>query len=171
MSTKDPHEIATVLEKIAQLLELEGENPFKVRAYLRAARALEQLSEPLELLIAEERLGAIEGIGKALEEKIIECWTTGHLAYYEELKSHFPASLFELFEIQGLGAKKIRLLHQELKVDSIDDLERACLSGKIASLPGFGAKSAANIEKGILFYRRHVGQFRLDQVSFLAEEL
>ncbi|MFZ4116829.1 MAG: DNA polymerase/3'-5' exonuclease PolX [Chthoniobacterales bacterium] len=171
MSTKDPHEVAAVLEKVAQLLELEGGNPFKVRAYLRAARTLEQLSEPLERLVDEGRLGAIEGIGKALEEKIIELVTTGHLTYYEELRSHFPDSLFELFEIPGLGAKKIRFLHQELKVDSIDDLEQVCLSGKVASLPGFGSKSAANIEKGILFYRRHIGQFRLDQVSLLAEEL
>lgn len=171
MSTKDANEVASVLEKIAQLLELGGENPFKVRAYTRAARALEVLSEPLDRLIAEERLGTIEGIGKALEEKIIELVTTGHLAYYEELRSHFPASLFELFEIQGLGAKKIRLLHQELEVTSIDDLEKACLSGKVASLPGFGAKSAANFEKAIAFYRRRVGKFRLDQVSILAEEL
>ena len=167
----DTQEIADVLEKIAQLLELHGENPFKIRAYHHAARSLERLSEPLQVLVEEKRLGAVEGIGKAIEEKIVELVTTGRLAYYEELRSHFPPSLFELFEIQGLGAKKIRLLYEELHIDSIDDLEKGCLSGQVALLPGLGEKSATNFLKAIAFYRRHVGKFRLDQATLLADVL
>ncbi len=167
----DTQEIADVLEKIAQLLELQGENPFKIRAYHHAARSLERLSEPLQVLVEEKRLGAVEGIGKALEEKIVELVTTGRLAYYEELRSLFPPSLFELFEIQGLGAKKIRLLYEELHIDSIDDLEKECLSGKVALLPGLGEKSAINFLKAIAFYRRQIGKFRLDQATLLADFL
>ncbi|MBX9743273.1 MAG: DNA polymerase/3'-5' exonuclease PolX [Chthoniobacterales bacterium] len=164
-------QVVAVFEKIAQLLELEGENPFKIRAYLRAAQALEALSEPLEELVKEERLGEVDGIGKAIKEKITELMTTGHLPYYEELRNHFPATLFELFELQGLGAKKIRMLYKELKVASIDDLEKACQSGSVAQLAGFGPKSAANIEKAIAFYRCHTGLFRRDQVTLLAGTL
>jgi DNA polymerase (family 10) len=167
----DTQEIADILEKIAQLLELQGENPFKIRAYHHAARSLERLSEPLQVLVEEKRLGAVEGIGKAIEEKIVELVTTGDLPYYDELRSHFPPSLFELFEIQGLGAKKIRLLYEELHIDSIDDLEKECLSGKVALLPGLGQKSATNFLKAITFYRRNVGKFRLDQVTLLADQL
>lgn len=170
-TTPDAHHVAAILEKMAQLLELKGESPFKVRAYLHAARSLEHLCEPLELLIKENRLGALEGIGKALEEKIVELVNTGTLACYEELRSHFPPSLFELFKIQGLGAKKIHLLHKELHIDSINDLEKKCLSGEVALLPGFGKKSAENFQKAIAFYHRHVGRFRLDEVSLLASVL
>ncbi len=171
MSSNNPQELAALFEKIAQLLELQGENPFKVRAYLRAARSLEQLREPLELLIREERLGSIEGIGKNIEEKIKEFSLTGRLLIYDELNAQFPPSLLELFEIQGLGAKKIRLLYQKLQICSLEDLEKACLHSQIAMLPGFGPKSAENIEQGILFYKKNLGKFRLDQVLSLAKKI
>lgn len=171
MTISSKEHVVAVLENIAQLLELEGENPFKIRAYLHAARALEELSEPLEKVVKEGRLHQIEGIGKAIEEKITELMATGHLPYYEELRSHFPATLFELFELQGLGAKKIGTLYKKLKVTSLEELEKACQSGSVADLAGFGLKSAANIEKAIAFYRSHTGLFRRDQVTFLATTL
>ncbi len=164
-------EIVKILDHLAQLLELRGENPFKIRAYQRGARALETLSEPLERLIDEERLGKVEGIGKAIEEKVSELVVTGHLRYYEELVASFPATLFELFELQGLGAKKIKILYESLGVNSIADLQVACESGKVARLAGFGEKSAINILKAIAFYQEHVGLFRIDQVMPLAEQL
>lgn len=168
LKISDAHAVAAILEKIAQLLELKGENPFKVRAYLHAARSLERLSKPLEEIVREHSIGSIEGIGRALEEKIIELVHTGDLAYYKELRAEFPASLFVLFDLQGLGAKKIRHLYEKLHVDSIDALEKACLSGQIALLPGFGEKSAANFQKAIALYRRGIGKFRLDHVMLLA---
>jgi DNA polymerase (family 10) len=168
LKISDAHAVAIILERIAQLLELKGENPFKVRAYLHAARSLERLSKPLEELVREHSIGSIEGIGKALEEKILELVHTGDLAYYKELRAEFPTSLFELFDLQGLGAKKIRHLYEELHIDSIDALEKACLCGKIALLPGFGEKSATNFQKAIALYRRGIGKFRLDQVTLLA---
>ena len=171
MSSKTSIDVIKVLDHLAQLLELRGENPFKIRAYQRAARALETLSEPLERLVKEERLGEVEGVGKAIEEKVTELVMTGRLPYYEELVASFPATLFELFELQGLGAKKIKILYDKLKVHSIATLQAACESGKVAKLAGFGEKSAANILKAIQFYREHAGLFRIDQVTPLAEQL
>ena len=164
-------EIADVFENIARLLELKGENPFKVRAYTHAARALETLSEPLETLIAEERLMAIEGIGKATGEKIAELSTHGRLDYYDNLREEFPPDILTLFEIQGLGAKKIKVLWDTLKVHSVTNLERACKDGSVASLPGFGEKTAANILKGIEHMRSHAGEFRFGDVAQIAEGL
>ncbi|MEI6323747.1 MAG: DNA polymerase/3'-5' exonuclease PolX [bacterium] len=164
-------DVGEVLEQIAQLLELKGENPFKIRAYTNAARALDSLSEPIEKLVAEERLGNIEGVGKAITEKVTELVTTGRLSYYEELKASFPEGIFELFELQGLGAKKIKALHDQLGVDSLADLEKVCQEGKVAELAGFGAKTQGNIVKAIADHRKHAGRFRINVVAELAEEL
>ena len=164
-------DVGEILEQIAQLLELKGENPFKIRAYTNAARALESLSEPLATLVAEERLGEIEGIGKAITEKVTELVTTGKLAYYEELKASFPPGIFELFELQGLGAKKIKALHDQLGVTSLADLEKVSAEGKVAELAGFGTKTQSNIVKAIGDHRKHAGRFRINVVAELAEEL
>jgi DNA polymerase (family 10) len=164
-------EIAGVFENIARLLELKGENPFKVRAYTHAARALETLSEPLETLIAEDRLTAVDGIGKATGEKIAELFTHARLDYYDNLREEFPPDILTLFEIQGLGAKKIKVLWDTLKVHSVTNLERACKDGSVADLPGFGEKTAANILKGIEHMRSHAGEFRFGDVAHIAEGL
>ena len=166
-----PVHVGEILEHIAQLLELKGENPFKIRAYTNAARALESLSEPIETLVAEERLGSIEGIGKAITEKVTELVTTGRLEYYEELKSSFPKGIFELFELQGLGAKKIKALHDQLGVSSVEDLERVCKEGKAAELAGFGEKTQTKLLKAIDDHRKHVGRFRINAVTVLADQL
>ena len=164
-------EIADVFENIARLLELKGENPFKVRAYTHAARALETLSEPLETLISEERLTAVDGIGKATGEKIAELSTHGRLDYYNNLREEFPPDILTLFDIQGLGAKKIKVLWDTLKVHSVTNLERACKDGSVAALPGFGEKTASNILKGIEHMRSHAGEFRFGDVAQIAEGL
>src|SRR5262249_11473607 len=100
-------QIAEVLTNIATLLDLKGENPFKSRAYLSAARALEMLEEPLEKLIAENRLAEVKGIGESTQKKILELVNTGKLTYYEDLKAATPAGLVLMLEIPGLGPKKI----------------------------------------------------------------
>jgi DNA polymerase (family 10) len=164
-------EIADVFENIARLLELKGENPFKVRAYTHAARALETLSEPLETLIAEDRLTAVDGIGKATGDKIAELSTHGRLDYYDNLREEFPPDILTLFDIQGLGAKKIKVLWDALKIHSVTNLERACKDGSVEALPGFGEKTAANILKGIEHMRSHAGEFRFGDVAHIAEGL
>lgn len=169
--SETPAHVGEVLEHIAQLLELKGENTFKIRAYTNAARALESLSEPLETIVKEGRLGSIEGIGKAITEKVTELVTTGKLEYYEELKGSFPEGIFELFDLQGLGAKKIKALHDQLGVSSVEDLERVCKEGKAAELAGFGEKTQTKLLKAIEDHRKHAGRFRINVVAVLAEQL
>jgi len=167
--TKDG--VIEVLENIAKLLELKGENAFKVRAYTNAARALETLPESLEVLVREGRLADIDGLGKATSEKIAILVTEGRLDYYDALREEFPPDILTLFELQGLGAKKIKALWDHLKIHSVTKLERACKDGSIAALAGFGEKTAANILKAIEQQKKSAGQFRLGDIAGLAESL
>ncbi len=164
-------EIIDVLENIARLLELKGENPFKVRAYTNAARALETLPGQLGTWVDEERLAEIEGLGPATAEKIATLHRSGRLEFYETLREEFPPDILTLFEVQGLGAKKIKVLWDHLKVHSLSKLERACRDGSVAALPGFGEKTAANILKGLDHLKRNAGQFRIGDVTAVAEGL
>ncbi|MEI8341647.1 MAG: helix-hairpin-helix domain-containing protein, partial [Verrucomicrobiota bacterium] len=167
--TKD--EIASLLESIALLLELKGENPFKIRAYTNAARIISTFPGDLALMAQEERLGEIPGIGKAIEEKITELIHTGKLPYYDELKAEFPPGLFDMFELQGLGAKKIKALNEKLGIASIEALEKACRDGSVAQLAGFGEKTATNILRSIEQRQKFAGSYRLGSVSHDAEQM
>lgn len=142
-------DIVDVLEEIAVLLELKGENPFKIRAYSTGARALETLEADLEELIEAGQLDTVKGVGSALAEKIEILHTTGELPYYTNLRDSVAPGLIEMLEIPGLGAKKIKKLHEELEVDSIDALQAVCESGQVEALKGFGKKSAEKILAGI----------------------
>jgi DNA polymerase (family 10) len=167
----DKEKVAEVLVEIGTLLELKGENPFKTRAYLNVARTLESLNEPLLKLVAENRLGEIKGIGEALEKKITELVTTGKLAYYEELKASIPPGLVEMLEIPGLGPKKIQALQRKLDVDSIEKLEAACKTGKVAALEGFGEKTQTNLLEGIERKRQYASKHLLADALAAAEPL
>jgi len=142
-------EIADVLNDIATLLELKGENPFKIRAYSNGARKLETLEEDLDELIEEGRLAEIQGFGKALVEKIEILHADGELEFYENLKASIEPGIVSMLEIPGLGAKKIKVLHEKLGVSSIEDLQQACLDNRVAELKGFGQKSQDKIVEGI----------------------
>ena len=121
-------EIAGALDEIVTLLELKGENPFKVRAYTNAARSIDAWGASFSDLQNEETLEKIPGIGKAIAAKIKELVETGSLRYYEELRAEFPAEILELFSLPGLGAKKIKALYERLGVSSIAQLQAACES-------------------------------------------
>ena len=167
----DNERVAAVLEEIGVLLELKGENPFKTRAYANVARAVETLAEPLAKLAAEERLGTIKGCGEALQQKITELVTTGRLAYYEELKASVPPGLLEILRIPGLGPKKVRALQDKLGIVSVDQLEAACESGKVAGLDGFGEKTQAKILSGIRFRRTYASRHLLSDTWAVAEPI
>ena len=167
--TKD--DIAAILESIAQLLDLKGENPFKVRAYTNVARAVETYPGDFLQMARDKRLEEIPGIGSSIAEKLAELAVTGDLPYYNALKAEFPQGLFELFELQGLGAKKIKALYDKLGVNSIKSLEKACRDGSAAALPGFGEKTAANILKAIDQRKQHAGEFRLGDLAHDAEQI
>jgi DNA polymerase (family 10) len=152
-------EIAAILEEIAMLLELKGENPFKSRAYSAGARALEALDEDLHAIISTNRLRAIKGIGEGLAQKIEELVSSGSLAYYEELKREIPESLREMLRIPGMGPKKIKQLHDQLGIKTIGELEYACNENRLVDLPGFGEKSQKKVLQGISFLRKYQNQF------------
>src|SRR5258705_2682232 len=156
----DKDQVAAVLVNIATLLELKDENPFKTRAYVNAARALEGISEPLDKVIAEERLGQVKGIGESIQKKICELVTTGKLAYYEELRAATPPGLVAMLDIPGLGPKKIKAMHDELGIETVEQLEAACKEGKVAGLKGFGAKTQTNILEGIERRRTYASRHR-----------
>src|SRR5947208_1691963 len=167
--TKD--EIAGVLEQIATLLELKGENPFKIRAYANAARAMETFGGNISNLQDEEALAKIPGIGKSIADKIKELAATGSLKYLEELRAEFPAAILQLFSISGLGAKKIKALYDKLHVSSIEQLREACETGRVAELPGFGETTQTKICKAIEERARHSGYFQFGQIAGEGETL
>lgn len=159
----DKYEVARVLEDIATLLEIQGENVFKIRAYQNAARAVEMLDD-LEERVRTGRLGEVKGIGQAIEAKITTLVTTGDLPYYQELKKAVPAGVVELLRIPGLGPKKARLLNDRLGINTIGELEYACRENRLVSLPGFGVKTQERILAGIEFLKKFQGQFLLADV-------
>ena len=167
----DKDEVAAVLLEIGTLLELKGENPFKTRAYQNGARILEGLTEPLEKIVAENRLGELKGFGEALQEKVTRLVTTGALPYYDELKASLPPGLPALLEIQGLGPKKVKRLYEELGIDSMEKLEAACQAHQIAALEGFGEKSEAKIIEAIAFKRQFASRHRLIDALVCADPI
>jgi DNA polymerase (family X) len=171
----DKDRIAELLNRIAVLMELKGENPFKSRAYQNAARAIEGLSEPLDKVIAEERLAEVKGIGESIAKKIYELASTGNLAYYEELRASIPVGLLEMLQIPGLGPRKIKALHGSLGIETVAELETACKQGTVAELKGFGEKTATNICEGInrrrAYSSRHLMSEAMPVCEMLLEEL
>ena len=167
----DKDAVAEILKEIGVLLELKGENPFKTRAYVNGARTLEGLTEPLETLIQEERLGEVKGIGKALVEKITELVETGELEYYNTLKASIPPGLIEMLDVQGMGPKKVKAINEKLGVETIEDLEKACEAGKVAELDGFGAKSQEKILESIAFKRQHASHHHRHKMLIAAEPI
>lgn len=153
-------EIVSALEEIAVLLELRGENPFKIRAYQTGARALETLEEELDVLLEANELGKVPGMGSALIEKVATLRAEGELPFLETLRASVEPGLIEILEIPGLGAKRVRKVHEALGVNSIESLQAACESGAVAEIKGFGAKTAEKILNGIVqraaYAKRHL---------------
>jgi DNA polymerase (family X) len=164
-------QIAGVLERIATLLELKGENPFKIRAYTNAARAIETFGGNVPSFQDEEALAKIPGIGKSIALKIKELAETGSLKYFEELSVEFPPGIMELFSLSGLGAKKIKALYDRLGISSIEQLQKACEQGRVAELPGFGETTQHKLCDAIAKRAAHAGSFQFGQVAAEAERL
>ncbi len=167
--------VIKALEEIALLLQLKGENPFKVRAYENAARSLNAIDEDLATLVAGGKLAEVQGVGKALVDKIGELVTTGRLEYLETLKAEFPEGLLDLLTVPGLGPKKVKLFYDALGICSVVELEAACRDGRIAALKGCGEKTALKIIDSIERAREHAKLFLFRQArstaAMLIEEL
>lgn len=168
-------EVCRILEEIADLLDLKGENPFKVRAYRNAARSLLNEEEDLEKLIKNNKLTEIEGIGESLAEKITLLVQKGRLPFYEQLKRSLPRGLIDLLQIQGLGPKKVQILYKKLGIKSIASLKKAAKQGKIAKLSGFGKKTETNILQALehreKYQLRHLWWNAWKEASSLLEKI
>ncbi|MBV9390293.1 MAG: DNA polymerase/3'-5' exonuclease PolX [Verrucomicrobia bacterium] len=169
MKTKE--QTIDLLENLAKLLELKGENPFKIRAYTNAARALEAFSGNFQLSVTEDNIRDLDGIGDAIAKKISEYVLTEKLEYFEKIRAEFPDTIFELFRIPGLGGKKVKALYESLKVTTIAELELVCLNGAVAKLPGFGEKTAINLIQAIQRQRKHGGRYLLSEAKIWSEHL
>jgi len=147
-------QVAKILYEIADMLEMQDVQ-FKPQAYRRAARNIESLAKPIEDVAkgGVEELMKIPGVGESIAEKVEEIVATGRLKYYEELKKKFPIKIDEMFTVEGLGPKKIRLLYKKLGIKTLDELEAAAKAGKLRKLPGMGEKSEKQILESIEFAR------------------
>ena len=163
--------IAQVFQDMADLLELKEDNPFKIRAYQKAARAIETLPEELDQLMKEDRLREIPGVGEAISNKITELLTTGKLEAYEKLRSEFPAGIVNLMTIPGVGPKTALRLSKELGISNVDELEKAIMDGRVASLYRLGDKTAENILHHIQTLRRKDRRIPLGEALPRAEEI
>ena len=153
-------EIANAFRQIAEILEIKGENVFRIHAYERAAQNIESIPEDIEVFVKEDRLTSIPGIGKDLEDKIKEMVSTDRLKFLEDLKKEIPAGLLDMLDIPGIGPKTAKLLYEKLGIRDVVMLERMAHAGRIKELPGIKEKTEENILRGIELFKR--GRDRMD---------
>ena len=163
--------IVTILNQIALILEIKGENAFKIRAYKNGSEIIENYGDDIIQVTKDGKLGELKGIGKALASKIEEIVETGKLTYLDELKLEFPDTFFDLFEISNLGPKKIKKLYDNLQIDSIDKLEASCKNNEISKISGFGKKSVEAILESISFRKSNSKFFRTGDIAPIAESI
>jgi DNA polymerase (family 10) len=165
-------DVAKIFQDIADLLELKGENVFKIRAYQKAARAIEYHPRELEAMIDEgEDLQSIPGVGEAIAKKAAELVTTGKLGYYENLKGEFPQGITNLLDVPGIGPKTANKLSSELGISSVDELERAINDGRVAGLFRLGEKTADNILHQIQALRRKDQRIPIGEALPIVDEI
>ena len=168
-------EIAEILVHISQILDIMGENPFKIRAYIKAAQTVDALTYQLSSLDDMDKIEELPGIGEAISKKIKELLETGKLKYYEDLKKSEYAPLIELLRIPGVGPKHAKLVHDKLGVKSIEGLQKAAKAGKLRDLAGLGEKVEQNILQGIQqvkkFMERYSLAFIYPRAQNIVEEL
>ena len=163
-------EIVQVFRDIAKILEIKGENVFRIRAYERAAQNIEGLSQDIEGFIKEDRLTEIPGIGKDLSERIKEFVGTGKIKIYEDLKKSIPQGLLDLLKIPSVGPRTAKLLYEKLKIKNIPDLENAIKKNKLQGIFGIKEKTIENILKGIEILKRGKERMTLAQAILVADE-
>jgi DNA polymerase (family 10) len=164
-------ELVAIFEEVADLIEIQGGQPFRVNSYRRAARAIKNLTEPLDDIMARGELSKIDGIGKSTAAKIEEFSKSGKVALHRELLSEMPEGLPALLKIPGMGPKKVSMAWKELKVTNLAELQEAIRSGALAKLKGMGEKSVKQIAEGIAFVEKAGERTALGLALPLAEEL
>jgi len=166
-------EIAAVLDRMADILELQNENPFRVRSYRRASQVIGDLAEDIAAIAAAGRLGELPGIGTSFAEKITEYLQTGSIAAYEALRAQVPDGVVEMMRVPGLGPKTAGLFWKQAGITSVEELSEAIESNeaRLSGLPGMGAKKLENIKRGIQTYRSGQGRILLGVALPIAEEI
>ena len=165
-------DIAVLLNRMADLLEIQNANPFRVRAYRNAARTVSGLSESVAKMLARGAdLDDLPGIGRDLADKIAEIVATGHLGALDEIEREVPVGLVELMSLPGLGPKRVELLHQKLGIDSVKALGTALKSGKLRALKGFGAKTEERLRTALATHEETPHRFKRVVAAEVAEPL
>ena len=163
--------VIDLLDNIAARLELTGENPFKIRAYHNASRAIAALEGDLKEQTLSGGLKNVKGIGQSIFETIRELIDTGRSSLLEELKKEIPESLMEMLEIPGLGPKKVKVIYEKLGISTLGELEYACLENRLLTLEGFGEKTQENILQGIRHWKKGSGYFHYDRAFEEAKQV
>ena len=164
-------EVANIFRDIASILEIRGENPFRIRAYEKAALNIESLTGDIAAIAERKELEKIPGVGKDLAGKIEEILNTGTCSHLEELKKEIPAGLIEMLAVPGLGPKTAKLFYDKLKIASVDELEEMARSHKLHGLPGIKEKTEENILKGIELLRQGRERSLLGTILPLVNEI
>jgi DNA polymerase (family 10) len=167
-------EIAHVLEEIADLLDIEGADHFRILSYRRGAEVVANHGRELAAVVGEggaKALDALPGIGESLAKKIVEMVETGKLAYHDELKAKYPPTLLDLLHVPGLGPKKVAELYHALQISSVEELAAAAQAGRLRDLPGMGVKTEENILHNLAVYQESGKRARLGEILPLAEKL
>jgi len=167
----DSRRICQLFREMADFLSIKGENPFRIRAYEKAAEAIERLPGDLENLYKKGELKNIPGIGKGMIEKIGTILHTGTLPAYEELKKEIPRGVVELLSIPEMGPKTVKLLYEKVGIKNIEDLEKFVNSQKLRHLPGMGAKTEENIKRGIELYKASRSRILLGKALPMVKEV
>jgi len=171
MGKTDNQQLANIFRTIADLLEIRGENIYKILAYRKAADSLSNLGQDVNEIWKQGKLTEVDGVGKAIAEKIDELLSTGHLGFLERLEAEVPPSLAELLQVPDLGPKKVALFWKQLGITSLKELENAARAGKLRSLPGMGDKSEAKIIAGIEALSRRSNRIPIGRAWPFAQEL
>jgi len=161
MASLTNQEIAEILNHISQILDIQGENPFKIRAYVKASQTIANLTDQLASLEEKGKIPKLPGIGEGIAKKISELIQTGKLQYYEDLKKSEYAPLTEFLKIPGMGPKHAKLVHDKLGIKSVEALRKAAEKGKLRTLPGLGEKAERNILQGLQQVQKYKERFPL----------
>ena len=161
--------LSAAFDQMADIMEILGEDRFRINSYRKVARTIGDLPVDVALLLEEGKLGKMPGIGKSSLAKIEEFLQSGRIAAHDALLQKIPPSLLDLLEISGMGPKGVKALYDNLQITNIEDLKRALADGTVATLSGFGEKKAAALQKGIAFLETSAGRIRLDQALEAAE--
>lgn len=164
-------QIAEIFSNIADILEIKGENPFRIRAYRKAAQTIYDLGEDVALFAKKKSLSDLPGIGKDLAGKIEEYISKEKITFYEDLKKTISRHVLEVMDIPGVGPKTAEVLCNKLKIKSLEDLKRKAIEGKIKDIPGIKEKTVTNILRGIDFLKRSAGKTLLDQATKISDEI